>query len=313
MSTAPDRDHVLPSGPAAAPGAASIVRKLARASGTNFFYAFLTLPRPRREAIFAVYAFCHAVDDAVDDAPSADAARERLDGWRAELDAVFRGAPGTAVGQQLGTAVARFALPRAYFDQVLDGVALDMTPRRFESWADLAHYCDLVAGAVGRICVRIFGAGDLQADRYAGTLGTALQLTNILRDLGPDARLGRFYLPQEDLRRFGLTEDEVLGHGPLRGPLLAFEAARAREHYEGARELGRGLERTLFAAEIMGAIYRRLLDKVEDRGFPTRGDVVRLARATKGAIALGTLARCRLARPARPARPAAGAPRPGGP
>lgn len=282
-------------------GPAGYVAKLTRASGTNFFYAFLSLPKERREAIFAVYAFCHAVDDAVDEAATPEDAARQLTEWRAELARVYAGTPQHPVARELAVAVERFGLPQAFLAQVIDGVAMDLAPRRFATWDELAGYCDLVANAVGRLSVRIFGAGDEQADRYAAALGTALQVTNILRDLGPDARLGRFYLPLEDLARFGLTEADVLrpGADPRRTELLRFEAGRARAFYEEAARLVRGRERVLCAAEIMGAIYRKLLDEVERRGFPLAEPVVRLSRPRKGVIAIRTWLRVRRAPSAR--------------
>lgn len=289
---APDLDSGVPH---AHGGAAGHVRKLARASNSNFFYAFLTLPRARREAIYALYSFCHAVDEAVDAAPDGAAADARLAAWRVELDAMYRGQPRHPVAQQLAVAAARFDLPRAYLEQVIEGVAMDLVPQRFATWDQLARYCDLVASAVGRLAVRIFGAQGPRAEEYASALGTALQLTNILRDLGPDAAAGRFYLPQEDLARFGVDEAGILGDDPRRAALLHFEAERARTYYAEARLLSRGSERLLFAAEIMGAIYRRLLETVERRGFPTAEDVVRLPRSLKGWIAGTTWLRCRIA------------------
>jgi phytoene synthase len=141
--------------------------------------------------------------------------------------------------------------------------------------------------------VRIFGADDDGADRYARALGGALQLTNILRDLGPDAAAGRFYLPLEDLERFGVTEDGVVADGPARLDLLGFEAERARRLYADARALVRGRERTMVAAEIMASIYQRLLDQVVRRGFPARGDVVRVPRPVRGWLALRRYIGCR--------------------
>lgn len=292
MTTAPQE------APPGRGGPAGYVAKMARASGTNFFYAFLTLPRPRREGICAVYAFCRAADDAVDDAPSAAAAEAAVAAWRAELDRLFAGAPEHPVSRALAPAVERYALPKALFEQVLDGVAMDMAPRRFASWDELALYCGRVAGAVGRLSVRVFGVADERADAYADTLGEALQLTNILRDIGPDAALGRCYLPRDEMDRFGVDEAALLVPGEARAALLRFEAARARERYARAAELVRGRERTLCAAEVMGAIYRRLLDAVERRGFPVQGPVVRLPRPVKLYVAARVFARCRRARSA---------------
>ncbi len=277
----------------------TMAHRLARKSGSNFFYAFLTLGRARRDALYTVYSFCRAVDNVVDESTDAALAEARLAEWRREIGFAFAGEARQPLSRRLARVVRQFGLPQQGFLQVIDGVAMDLAPRRFETWADLARYCDLVAGAVGRLAVRIFGLSDLQADQYASALGTGLQLTNILRDLGPDSRLGRFYLPQEDLRRFGVTEVDVLGAGQAHTTLLRFEAERARDFFQRARALRRGLERSLCAAEVMGAIYQRLLDRIEQRGFPTTGSEVRLSRPSKAWIAAATFLRCHLVRPRR--------------
>ncbi len=266
-----------------------IVRRLARASRSSFLYAFAVLPRPRREAILAVYAFCHQVDDAVDEAPDVATARERLAAWREDLHRAFRGEPAGPVATEAAHAAARFDIPRDLFDQVVDGVAMDVAPRRYRTMDELLGYCDLVAGAVGRISVRIFGRGDEEADRYAADLGAALQLTNILRDIGPDARRGRFYLPLDELARFGLTEDQVTGGDPERLPLLLAVADRARDFYRRAAPVGRRRLGEFYAAEIMGRIYRDLLERVARAGFPVEGPVPRVGRGRKLALALGVV------------------------
>lgn len=295
-SPPPPALYVAPSRTAGDERPSTIARQLTRASNSNFFYAFLTLGRPRRDAIFAVYAFCRAVDNVVDEAEPRLAAA-RLDDWRREIEAAFGGEPQRPLTRQLAQVARQFELPKQFFLQVIEGVAMDLAPRRFETWPDLARYCDLVAGAVGRLAVRIFGRSDLQADQYAAALGTALQLTNILRDLGPDARLGRFYLPLEDLRRFAVSEADVLGLSPGRVTLLRFEAARARDFFESARALGRSFDPPLCAAEVMAAIYRRLLEQIERRGFPTTGPEVHLSRPRKAWVAVSTFVRCHLPLP----------------
>ncbi|GAB4225758.1 MAG: presqualene diphosphate synthase HpnD [Acidobacteriota bacterium] len=271
------------------------VTDVARSSGSSFYYAFLTLPRPQREAIQAVYAFCHAVDDAVDEAPDPDTARRDIARWRDELARAYEGRARDPIARRIGEIAGPFGLPRALFEDVIDGVSRDLDPRRFVRWDELAGYCDLVAGAVGRLCVRIFGRCDEEADRYARALGRAFQLTNILRDLGPDAALGRFYLPLEDLERFGVSERDVVDERPPRMPLLMFEADRARALFDEGAAIGRRDPRRLCAAEVMAAIYRRQLDAVVAAGFPARRPPARLSRARKVRIALGAWLRCRLA------------------
>lgn len=283
--TAPPIPHAGREGEAPA----RCVARLTRASGTSFYYAFLTLPRPRREAIFAVYAFCHAVDSAVDEAESHEHACAGLDHWRRELDAAFAGAATDPLAIRVGQMASQFSLPKHLFEEVVEGVSHDLEPRRFATRRELERYCDLVAGAVGRLCVRIFGHREDWADRYAEQLGLALQITNILRDLGPDARCGRFYLPLEDLEHWGITEGEVLGEGARRLELLRAIAERARWHYRRAAELGSRGGRELSSARIMGAIYHRLLRRVERAGFPTEGPVVRVPRLEKAVLATRAL------------------------
>lgn len=273
----------------------SYVQRVTKASGTSFYYAFLTLPRPRREAIFAVYALCKAVDSAVDESPNPDLSRSALSHWRQELEAAFRGEAREPIAIRVGEVSAQFDLPKELFLRVIEGVACDLDPRRFESWDELGGYCDLVAGAVGRLCVRIFGHREPWADDYADKLGRALQMTNILRDLGPDAERGRFYLPLEDLRRFDVSEADVLDpKSRTRFPLLSFEAERARSYFEAARRAGAHGGRDLCAAEVMAAIYRRLLERIVAEGFPLRDPVVRVRKREKLWLAAKTWLRLRV-------------------
>jgi phytoene synthase len=274
--------------PDTARSARGIVERIARSSGSSFYYAFLTLPRRRRDAIFAVYAFCHAVDSSVDEAPDEESARRGIEHWRRELAAAFEGRAVDPVACRLGEVASDLQLPAAPLFDVIDGVEMDVRVRRYRDWNELAGYCDLVAGAVGRVAVRVFGRDDEDADRYAITLGRALQLTNILRDLAPDAALGRFYLPQDELSRLRLDEAAVLDPGRReRLELLDLQAARARSYFAEAAEIARGAGRELCAAEVMRAIYARLLDRVVSAGYPVALPVVRVSRVEKGALALG--------------------------
>lgn len=272
------------------------VRRFTQRSGSSFYYAFLTLPRAKREAIITVYAFCHAVDDAVDDAPDRAHAERGVARWREQLDAAFRGEASDPIAQRIGAVAESMRLPRRFFEQVVEGVAMDIEPGRFRRWEELEHYCDLVAGAVGRLCVRIFGHDDAAADRYAHELGVALQLTNILRDVDVDGRIGRFYLPLEDLERFELDEPRVLSDAEARLPLMRFEAERARAWFARARDTGRARRRDYYAAEVMGAIYASLLGRLERADFPILPEVVRVPKTTKVLIALNTWLTCRLFR-----------------
>src|SRR5215472_1274830 len=192
------------------------VSKLTRKSRSNFFYAFLCLPRPQREAIYAVYAFCRIVDDAVDVGHDRAVQRKELERWRGEIAEVFEGRPEHPAAQRLQEAVRRFRIPREALNEIIAGVEMDLDRSTYDTFEELYPYCYRVASAVGLCCIEIFGYTDVRARAYAVDLGVALQLTNIMRDVEPDARAGRVYLPQQDLKRFGVTgEDLAAGrYGP---------------------------------------------------------------------------------------------------
>jgi 15-cis-phytoene synthase len=262
---------------------------------TNFYYSFLVLPAEKRRAIVAVWDFCRAVDDAVDEAP-ADAAdgeersaRRQLARWRRELDACFgQGSVTTAQGERLAPFVARFKLPREAFDAVIDGVAMDLDCARYETFDALREHCLHVASAVGLICAEIFEYRDPRTRDYAVDLGIALQLTNIVRDVQSDLGRGRIYLPREDMVRFGCTED-VLRQGVVTLPvrdLLAFECGRARHFYEKAdRELPAADRRSMVAARIMGGIYHAILERIERAGYDVFAAKIRVPRPRRAVIA----------------------------
>ena len=263
---------------------------------TNFYYSFLVLPAAKRRAIIAVWDFCRAVDDAVDLRTSEDSymVAAALDRWRAELDRCFGDeAARTVQGQSLKPAVRRFDLPREPFDDLIDGVAMDLGVRRYETFEELHEYCLRVASAVGLICIEIFGYRNADTRDYAIALGVALQLTNIVRDVPTDLATGRIYLPTEDLRRFGCTDDDLRGglSEPVRA-LLEFECERARSFYAKARAaLPAEDARRLVAAEIMGTIYLAMLERIEWRGYDVFSQVVRVARPRCALIAVSVWAR----------------------
>ena len=265
------------------------VARLTRKSRSNFFYAFLCLPRPQREALYAVYAFCRIVDDAVDVGHDRAAQRKELERWRQEIVQVFGGAPEHPAARRLQEAVRLFRIPREALNEIIAGVEMDLDRSTYESFDDLYPYCYRVASAVGLCCIEIFGYTDPCAREYAVNLGTALQLTNIMRDVGADARAGRGYLPQEDLRKFGVTTDDLRA-GRYTGEfvsLMRHQAARARQFYRAARDAFPTADaRSLVAAEIMGRIYRALLDEIEARGFRVFEERVTVPTGRKLAIAL---------------------------
>jgi phytoene synthase len=266
---------------------------------SSFYYSFLVLPAPRRRAITAVFDFCRAVDDAVDLAADEAEARTGVERWRAEVARVFgRGTPETPEGRALQPFVAPFTLPRAEFDALVDGVAMDASPRRYATFAELEPYCHRVASAVGLICAEIFGYREARVRDYARELGVALQLTNILRDVAVDYRRGRLYLPQDELARFGCTESDVCREVERAGPgvqapqvraLLAHQAARARDYFARATALLPATDaRRFVAAEIMREIYRELLRRIEAADLDVFSSVIRVPRPAQARIAIRT-------------------------
>lgn len=239
--------------------------RLTRRSSSNFYYAFILLPGTRRRALYAVYAFCRFIDNIADDETDREPAA-MLARWRRELDTVYAGTPSHPISRALGDSVARFHIPRRYFDEVIAGVEMDLTRRRYQSFEDLRLYCYRVASAVGLICIDIFGYRNPRTEVYAENLGIAFQLTNILRDVREDAARGRIYLPLEELARFGVTEEQILNgvYTAQFRALMEFEAMRARNFYSAAeRSLPAEDRGTLLTAEAMRLIYGDLLQRIE--------------------------------------------------
>ena len=260
---------------------------------TSFYYSFLVLPPRKRSAIIAVWDFCRAVDDAVDEAAPSDArgAAEQLAMWRGELAACYDPdrPPSTAQGQALKPVVHEFNLPRAPFEELIRGVEMDLAQTRYPTFEALTEYCQRVASMVGLICVEIFGYRDPNTRAYAVNLGIALQLTNIVRDVATDLAVGRIYLPIEDLRRFGVTES-ALREGkmtPAVRDLIRHECERAREYYRrAAADLPAGDARSLVAAEIMRGIYFAILQRIERADYDVFTRRIRVPRPHRAVIAL---------------------------
>lgn len=238
--------------------------EITRHSSSNFYYAFMLLPAERRRALHAVYAFCRFIDDIADDESTGDAA-SLLSRWREELDRVYRGAPTRAISRALADSIRHFNIPREHFEEIIAGVEMDLTRKRYANFEDLRLYCYRVASAVGLICIEIFGYTNPAARIYAEKLGIAFQLTNILRDVKEDAGRNRIYLPLEDLARFDVTEDEILHsvYSPNFVRLMTFEAARAHDFYREAEEALPAEDRSsLLTAEAMRLIYGALLERI---------------------------------------------------
>jgi phytoene synthase len=237
----------------------------ARSTTTNFYYSFSLLPRQKREAIHTVYEFCRYTDDIVDEETDRRSAALHLRKWRQELERALHGASSYAILNQLNAVARKFNIPVDHFFDLIRGMELDLKKRRYESFEELREYCYLVASSVGLMCRQIFGYRNDSTRDYAINLGIALQLTNILRDIKEDARRGRIYLPQEDLRRFGYSEEDLLQsrYTPEFVNLMRFECDRASAYFDAARDaLKNEDKRFFFAARIMWSIYAHTLQRI---------------------------------------------------
>jgi phytoene synthase len=268
-------------------------------SGSNFYYSFLFLPRARRQAMYTVYAFCKQVDSAVDEPPPGGNPQEELRRWRAELEAAYHGTPTLPVTISLAEHARRLSIPQAYFEELLKGVEMDLTMTSYKTFRDLSLYCYRVASVVGLICLHVFGITSPRAQDYAVDLGMAFQLTNILRDLGTDAIQGRVYVPEEDMEKFGCSAELLRRQQDSPGlrELIRFEAARAHEYYNKAAAALESLaakdQRALTVAEIMRAVYFRILQRVERSEHLPFGPRARLSTAHRLLVAAGVWLRSR--------------------
>ncbi len=245
-------------------------QKKAAASGSSFYYSFLYLPRERRRAITALYAFCREVDDVVDETSDAQLAATKLAWWRQEIGLLFDGKPQHPVSRALQPAIAAYGVTAARLNEIIDGMQMDLTQTRYLDFAGLERYCYHVAGVVGILAAGIFGYRDARTLEYARRLGIAFQLTNIIRDVGEDARKNRIYLPIADLQQFGVGAADLLQarHSEAFVALMRFQAERARGYYrEAMAALPAADRRAQRPGLIMAAIYRALLDEIERDGF----------------------------------------------
>ncbi len=264
-------------------------RRILQESGSSFATAFRILPHEQRNAMTVFYAFCRQVDDAVDAAENSEEAVRAVAAWRFRLKSVFEDNPESEVCNALRWVVDRFGVQRQHLELVLDGVEQDLTVVRYQSFAQLYEYCYRVASAVGLVCVTILGERTADVDLYAELTGIAVQLTNVIRDVGEDAGLGRIYLPGEDLQAFGVAEDDImLGRMTMKlKRLLRFEASRA-EHFYGLAEsaITRGQRHGLFFPEALRETYRRLLTRMIEEDFPVFSTRVSVGKGEKIGIAL---------------------------
>lgn len=264
---------------------------LTAASKSNFALSFLFLPRAKRKAITNFYAFSRVLDDAVDDYP-AEQARELLKFWRKELAQCYEGHPTHPITKALQESIREFQLSREYFELLLEGCEWDLNKHRYATYQELYQYCYRVAGCIGLVCMEIFGLRQEKAKLAGEYLGLALQLTNILRDVAEDASRGRLYLPQEDIKRYGLNDLQVMGGAEeslnsKQRILLKLISERAEVLYNRAFTEMKALpRRPLVAAWIMGKVYYALLKKIRRRHYQVYGKKIKVSKFTKIVIAL---------------------------
>jgi phytoene synthase len=272
-------------------------RTITRKSASNLALAFVLLPRAKRDAMSALYAFCREVDDVADDeSVPVTTRREQLAQWRADVrKACGDEAPQFPVNRELQAVIRQYHLPFDYFDDLIRGVEMDLDIKRYGTYEELERYCYRVASVVGLLSIEIFGYQNPACRDYAVHLGKALQLTNILRDVRTDAERGRIYLPLSELERFHVREEEILRfeYSDRFCDLATAAAGQARHHYQRAREILPAVDRrSMMAAELMGSVYWRLLRKLERRQFNVFGpEPTRLGKGQKLLLILRTWCR----------------------
>jgi phytoene synthase len=267
---------------------------------SNFYLGFLLLPKHRREALTAVYAFCRRVDDIVDDGGlSEEDAREKLSDWRSEIDALYAGRPADPIAKRLAPFVSEFDLPKEAFVGLIDGMEMDLDKKRYETLDDLESYLFGAAGTVGLLCVKVFGCrftpDDVLRD-YAVTMGNAMQLTNILRDVGADLEMGRIYLPMRDIRETGYSLEDLLSrrHNAAFKRLMGLEWARAKDYFKRARGLLDPRDRrAMLPAEVMAAVYEDVLDRIRDEEYRVFFQKIRVPGWRKAFLAARAWLYCR--------------------
>lgn len=258
--------------------------RITKKEAANFYYAFLTLPKNRRRAIYAVYAFCRYCDDAVDDQSSMDSKLESLDLLREKLGLSYAGQAVDPIFLCLGDVAKQFEIPQEYFEDVLLGVESDLVKNRYQNFEELKQYCYKVASVVGLICIQIFGYREDIAKTYAIDLGLAMQLTNILRDIQEDLLMDRIYLPKEETDRFNYSEED-LRSGLVNDQfkeLMIFQTNRARKYFERGFLLSSYLSIRSRACPIaLGGMYRTILERIERSNFDIFHNRITLTTAEK--------------------------------
>lgn len=259
-------------------------RTITRREAKNFYYAFLTLPVAKRRAIYAAYAFCRYCDDSVDEETSIDAKLTALADLQSNLDATYAGNASSPVFLALADVARQYDIPRSYFGEVIRGVESDLVKDRFENFDELREYCYRVASVVGLICLQIFGYENDDAKEYAVDLGLAMQLTNIIRDVREDLDMGRVYLPQDEMARFGYTEEDLKNgvRNQAFVDLMKFQSGRAREYFDRGFKLLPYLSRRSRACPaVLGTLYSKVLDRIEASDYDVLESRVSLSKAEK--------------------------------
>ena len=273
-------------------------KDIAKTSKSSFYYAFNLLPEEKRDAMNTVYAFCRKTDDIVDEGGDTDEVKyEKLRKWRIELERAFSGQSDYTLLNKLGKTIHNFNIPYEPFFELLKGMEMDLQNQRYLTFDDLRLYCYRVASTVGLMCIEIFGYKHKSAKEFAVNLGIALQLTNILRDIKKDSLKGRIYLPQEDLKRFSYSEDDIFKqkYDQRFINLMKYEVERAEKFFEVATvNLDLDDKKAMFAARAMQHIYKRLLEKIIDAEYNIYQKNIRVSSFEKVGISLGVWAKYRL-------------------
>ncbi len=268
-------------------------------SKSNFVLSFWFLPRAQRRAITNFYALSRVIDDAVDE-HNPEEGKKILEFWRKEIVLCYEGEPTQPIVRAMRETIQKFSIPRNYLDLLLEGCEMDLTKHRYDTYKELSDYCYRVAGVIGLICMKIFGLQGPEAEQAAEELGMALQLTNILRDIKSDGARGRIYLPLEDIRRYRLTEDDLLkgGMNPRLHILLKLHADRAQVNFDRAfTKMKKFPHRPLIAAWIMGRVYQELLKKIRAKNYDVYTEKISLSWGQKFWIACSERLRFKTARP----------------
>lgn len=273
-------------------------KEISKKSKSSFYYAFNLLPEEKRDAMNTVYAFCRKTDDIVDEnSDSTDLKYEKLRKWRIEFEKSFTGHSEFALLNKLGTTISNFNIPLDPFFELIKGMEMDLQKDRYKSFEDLQLYCYRVASTVGLMCIEIFGYKHPSTKQFAVDLGIALQMTNILRDIGKDAKNGRIYLPQEDLAKFNYTEKEILSliYNNNFKDLMIYESSRAKQYFNSATaNLDLDDKKTMFAARAMQHIYYKMLENIIAADYDVFNNDIKVSKFEKVGIALGVWAKYNL-------------------